>query len=941
VERKNKEREPPDYPFPMGLSVSLFADSPARATHFVIMERDVSDMAEEATILAVDDEYVVVTAVVEMLRELGYEAEAAPDGRSALELFSGNPGKFDAVILDLSMPGMDGMETFRRLREIDPEIRVVLSTGYGRNGRVQELLDMGVDGFLRKPFSLGELAEVLESVLGADPSASFDEEKGMITMERTEGGPDAEKLCNILDSIDEEIYVTDPDSYDLLYMNNPAVRIWGDRVGEKCYRVFRRRSAPCPFCTNPLIFGDDPKPFHPWTFQNPVNGKWYRTTGKAVEWSGNKMVRLDVAVEITDKVLTEKALRDSEERYRVLVESSLDAIFLETPDGKILECNTAACEMLGYSKEELVGMRVSDLLPAEDRTILPGILEDLKIKGKSFVESTNIRKDGTTIPVESWSRLIDTPLGKRVVVYVRDVTERKKAKEELARSEKRFRSFMDQLPAAAFLKDAGRRYMYVNSFMREVLGATDHWLGKTVSELFDEKISPFLTEDDVNALREGYSRAIRKLVDVSGNERYFEIHKFRISGGGEEVMLGGVALDVTERKRAEEKKRNLEAQMRHTQKLESLGVLAGGIAHDFNNILMAILGYADLALMDIRPGSPARISIEEMKKAACNAADLTRQMLAYSGKGSFQVMRLNLNDIIREMTHLLKISISKKAVIKYDLLEDLPTIEADPSQMKQVIMNLITNASDAMDRTSGVITITTNVMCCTAEYLRTAYTASELREGNYVYLEVSDTGCGMDEETLKRLFDPFFSTKSTGRGLGLSAVMGIIRGHGGGIKVYSEKGKGSSFKILLPAVEGEPQQVRAEEPASIDGTDSGTILVVDDEPSVRNITAAMLRRKGYKVIPASDGREALEIFRERHGEIDCVILDLTMPHVDGEETFREMRRMDGNVKVVMTSGYNKQDVTRKFVGRGLAGFIQKPFRLNELHAKIREVLGER
>lgn len=640
-----------------------------------------------------------------------------------------------------------------------------------------------------------------------------------------------------------------------------------------------------------------------------------------------------------ERILAEQALRDSEERYRTFVEASMDAIYLESIEGEILDCNEAACEMLGYRKDELIGKSVTDLLPKNKRYLLPEIVDKLMSDGESFIEGENLRKDGTTVPVESRARVIDTPAGKRVVVYVRDISRWKQSEKELIESEKRFRSFMDQLPGAVFLKDSDSRYIYINQFMRKAFNADESWIGKLTSECFPMEEAHSLIRHDRDAFDKNYIIDVQKVVDSGGKERIFQIHKFRISKGeSENDMLGGVGLDVTDQLNAEKARVKLEAQIQHTQKLESLGVLAGGIAHDFNNILMAILGYADLALLDTSAGSPVVPSLHEIEKATRNAADLTKQMLAYSGKGTFQIIKLDLNEIIREMTHLLDISISKNAVIKYDLYDGLPTIEADPSQIRQIIMNLVTNASDAMDKTSGVISITTNHMECDSEYLSAAFMNDQLPDGKYVYLEVSDTGNGMDEETLSKLFDPFFTTKSTGRGLGLSAVLGIIRGHRGTVKVYSELGKGTSFKILIPSVEGEPEQTAVSDESEHDVIQKGTLLLVDDESSIRDIGQTMLEKTGYTVITSSDGREALGIFRERHEEIDCVILDLTMPHMDGEETFREMRRIQSDVCVIISSGYNRQDVTRRFTGKGLAGFIQKPYRLSELTAKLKEVI---
>ncbi len=395
---------------------------------------------------------------------------------------------------------------------------------------------------------------------------------------------------------------------------------------------------------------------------------------------------------------------------------------------------------------------------------------------------------------------------------------------------------------------------------------------------------------------------------------------------------------IAEHKRADQQRRDMEAQMLHVQKLESLGVLAGGIAHDFNNLLMAILGNSDLVLMDIQPDSPIRESVTEIKRAALQAKELAGQMLAYSGKGRFVVKPIDVSQMVEEMSHILKMSISKKAVLKYDLGEALPAIEADASQIHQVIMNLITNASEALADESGTITITTRDLHVDQDDLQTPYPGENLTPGKYVMLQVADTGCGMDAETQAKIFDPFFSTKFTGRGLGMAAVLGIIRGHNGTIKITSDPGKGTTMQVLLPAgqVEAAPATIEAEAPANWQG--SGTVLLVDDEETVRATAKTMLERLGMKVILASDGCEAVEIFTERSGEIDCVILDLTMPYMDGEEVFGEFRRIRNDITIIMSSGYNEQDVTQRFVGRDIAGFIQKPYVLATLATALQRAL---
>ena len=392
---------------------------------------------------------------------------------------------------------------------------------------------------------------------------------------------------------------------------------------------------------------------------------------------------------------------------------------------------------------------------------------------------------------------------------------------------------------------------------------------------------------------------------------------------------------ITERKQAEEEKSRLGEQLLHAQKLESLGVLAGGIAHDFNNILMAIIGNADLALMRLNSESPVVENLHRIEQAAMRAADLAKQMLAYSGKGKFFVENIDINCLLEEMRHMLEVSISRKAVLQLNLAQSVPAIEADISQIRQIIMNLVINASEAIGDKGGVISVTTGSKYCDSSYLKEVWLHENINQGLYVYIEVSDTGCGMDQETLSKIFDPFFTTKFTGRGLGMAAVFGIVRGHKGVIKAYSEPDKGSTFRILLPVSE-KPEALSDFHSISEEWHGSGTVLLVDDEESIRAIGSEMLRTLGFQVIVAEDGGDALDKFKN-NPSIQFVILDLTMPRMDGEQCFRELRKINPGAKVIISSGYNKQDVTQKFDGKGLAGFIQKPYTLSELKETIKNV----
>jgi len=415
------------------------------------------------------------------------------------------------------------------------------------------------------------------------------------------------------------------------------------------------------------------------------------------------------------------------------------------------------------------------------------------------------------------------------------------------------------------------------------------------------------------------------------------LSRFEVEGN---PHLMFIAVDIAEKKRLEQEKRQMEAQMLHVQKLESLGILAGGIAHDFNNILMVVLGNADLALMRIPEDSPVRENLAQIEQAASRAADLAQQMLSYSGKGNFVIRNLDLTGIVQEMAQMLEVSISKKILLRYDFAPGLPAICGDATQLRQVILNLVINASEAIGDASGTIAIRTSYMECDRSYLSESWIDDRLQEGPYLSLEVSDTGCGIERDIIPKIFDPFFTTKFTGRGLGMAAVLGIVRSHRGAIKIYSEKGKGSTFRMLLPCVPGTVEEFK---PVPSRGLwrGRGTVLLADDEQSIRCLGQEMLETLGFDVLTACDGRDALEIFERHREEIVCVLLDLTMPELDGEQTFRALRAMKPDIRVIMSSGYNELEVSRQFADAGPCGFIQKPYKLVEMSRKLQEICEAR
>ncbi|MCP3961228.1 MAG: response regulator [bacterium] len=401
-----------------------------------------------------------------------------------------------------------------------------------------------------------------------------------------------------------------------------------------------------------------------------------------------------------------------------------------------------------------------------------------------------------------------------------------------------------------------------------------------------------------------------------------------------------VVRDITDRKEAEEERRHLEERMQENQRLESLGLLAGGIAHDFNNLLSTILGNAGLARRQADSGDGLSGHLVDIETAVSRAADLTQQMLAYSGRGQFVIEAFELSDVVEEMAQLLRVSIAKGAELDCEMGGDLPAIEADRSQVQQVVMNLITNASDALEDGAGSIVARTGALRADGEYLSGCELGAELEPGDYVFVEVTDDGCGMDAETRAKIFDPFFSTKFVGRGLGLAAVLGIVRGHQGAMRVDSEPGEGTTFRVLFPAsasvVPRDEAPAETGELGDFQGT--GTVLVVDDEPAVRGMVASALGILGFEVLDAEDGEQAIEMFSEKGGEIDLVLMDLSMPRMGGKEAFRKIRELRADARVILSSGYSRQDALREMVGEKPMGFLQKPYDLTTLAAEVRAAL---
>jgi len=659
-------------------------------------------------------------------------------------------------------------------------------------------------------------------------------------------------------------------------------------------------------------------------------------------------------IDITEQKQMRNALIESEMRFRQIYEHVEVGLARVSLDFRIEHANQSYCRMLGYGETELIGKHLRDITHPDNieenlhrqQQLARGDIDHYQLE-KQF-----IHKQGHTVSALLAANLIRDASGKPKYFLgsVVDITDRKRAEASLRESEEKYRmlfhSMLDGFALHEILCDdcgnpCNYRFLEINPAFERMTGLkAEKLIGKKVLDVLPGTEEYWINAYGKVALTGEAIHFENYSVEL---DRYYEVTAYCPKKGGFATIFS----DITDRRRAEEDRLEMERRLLHAQKLESLGVMAGGIAHDFNNLLMAIMGNIELALYDISPeSSAARASIAEVLKAANRAADLTRQMLAYSGKGTFSFEYIALSERVAENASMFKTAISGGVSLNLDLSKDIPLIKADPGQIQQVIMNLIINASEAIGENAGYLTLTTKTIHCDEKYLAQSYLKEKPAAGYFVCLEVSDTGCGMDEETKKRLFDPFFTTKFTGRGLGMSAVLGIVKSHNGAIFIESEPDRGTTIRVLFPASDavtetsGSAPAISYPAETSRNTSLPGTVMIADDEDSVRELCEAMLAHIGYQTLTARNGEQAVKVFREHADEIVCVILDLTMPGMDGVSALREMRRIRPDVTVILSSGYSEHEINRRFKDRDFAAFLQKPFQLKDLRHTLESVLKE-
>ena len=641
-----------------------------------------------------------------------------------------------------------------------------------------------------------------------------------------------------------------------------------------------------------------------------------------------------VGMVVNDGGQTEQhALMELQARERGIFNLGMVGLMYWEADGAVTDANDAFLQMVGYTRAELAQGKLywTSMTPPQFHYLDQRALEQIRAVGHCVpFEKQYFHKDGHCVDVliggSSW-----WPSASGGVAFVVDITERKR--EELMRreAEDTLRRVVAATPIVLWSVNQSGIFTLSTGRGLNALGLQPgQVVGQSVFDLYAGEprllaaIRRCLEGEEINDSFDAGGRAfdtmLTPLMDPQGHAN----------------GLLGISIDITERRRAENEQELLKTQLLQAQKLESLGLLAGGIAHDFNNILTPILGAASAALMSIPKDNPAYSDIELVVAGARRAASLTRQMLAYSGKAQVEIHPIDLSKHVHEIAGLLQTTVSKKVQLRLELAANLPAIEADVAQLQQIVMNLVINAAEAIGEQSGSVIVSSGTQHLDRTAASSLLAAEALTEGDFVFLQVNDTGHGMDEATLAKIFDPFYTTKFQGRGLGLAAVLGIVRAHRGAIQVQSSPGLGSSFKIFFPRA----QVAAASEPVRSVGEfrGQGLVLVIDDDPGVRLVARRMLKLLGFEVVEAEDGEVGARVFQERAQDVVLVLLDMTMPKLNGEETLHAIRRIRTNVPVIVTSGYNESEASRRFVSKGLAGFLEKPFTSAELTSKVQAAL---
>ncbi len=888
-------------------------------------------MQDALTILVADDQEPARYARARVLRGAGFATLEACSGAEAIRLALER--KPDLVLVNVDMPCVDGLEVCRRLKAepgFDAPV-VQISATYSDQEAAARGLENGADACLADPAAPVLLVATVQAALRS----------------RSPERRARQTLDALLEHIPQGITIGDAPDGRIRLMSREGCEITGlprEALTGACVQELQARL--------PIFLADGVTPAEEFPLgratrtgeavrhqemvlvrpdgrritllvnAGPIRGKDGRITGGVAGWA-----------DVTGLKAAQEELR----KQAKLIEASGDAIIMCDGEGRILRWNEGAREMYDWSESEALGRTVHILLGTEFPGPREQIEDAIRRDGRWEGELVHTRRDGTRITVESRHSLVD---GTGFLEINRDVTARKEAERALYESRAKARESEERLRLATEAAEVGVWHYYpdqdrlvLSTQCKVIFG-----LEPDDRELDCRTFLEFVHPEDRERTEAAVKCALERLSDFDAEYRIVRPNgavrwvAARGEAGRDEnglVRFFGAAIDITDRKRNEEVLRN-------TQKVESVGSLAAGVAHEFNNLLTSIIGHTMLT-MEQHPAAAERL--EEVVRAGERAAELTRQLLAYAGKAKRETRPVDISQLISDMEDLLYASLpDKKVHLQFGLAPALPPVDGDPNQLQQMIVALVTNAAEAVVDGAGAVFVSTGVQTLDRDWIAGHCPGQKLAPGNSVYFEVTDTGSGMDERTRSRIFDPFFTTKFLGRGLGLAAAAGIVRAHKGAVWVDSAPGRGSTFRVFLPAAGGSPAKARHQ--LSSQGAGDGSILIVDDERSIRHLAKHVLESLGYPVLLAADGQEALATFDLHRDSIRLVVLDITMPVMGGVETLAALKRRKPELSVVLTSGYNEEHADFPAARDDATLFLPKPFTSRELASTVRSALGD-
>ncbi len=897
------------------------------------------------TVLVVNDNSDQLDLTQYILEQAGYKVLRAENGVKGLEIASEKSP--DLIISDVIMPVMNGIEMCRQIRAVAHLHRVpvlLLSALRVDSESAVEGFRAGADDYLEVPFEqarfIAKVQRLFERKRDEEAHIQLIKTQNALRESRTE-------LAYIKFALDESTIVVITDAKGrITYLNQNLCEISKysreELLGQD-YRVIKSGYHPKKFFAElwSTISGGNV-----WKGEMKNRAKdgayfWIETTIVPV-FDDDQTPQKYIAIshDITESKEAEELLQLSETYYRALIENASDLISILDTKGKMRYQSPSIKRILGYEPKELVGDITFEFLHPDDlEKAQNAIGEVLRNPAQTVEVEVRFRhkKGHWRHFVCTLTNLLDNFAIKGIVSNAFDITEREFTEEALRESEERYRILFDNNPLPMWVIDIETlEFLAVNDAAINHYGYSyEEFLAMTIADIRPPEDAPDLIKNLSDSTGKIYGANLWKHLKKDGTVIDVEITSHDLMFGGKRSRLFLIN-DVSEQKWAQEALRQSEEQLRQSQKLESVGRLAGGIAHDFNNMLTAINGYSDLILRRLPADDPLRRNVEEIKKAGVRSAELTHQLLAFSRRQIMQPKVLDLNKVISETIIMLRRLIGEDIQLIASLSPDIGLIEADPGQLSQVILNLVVNSRDAMPR-GGSIVIETESVCIDEHY---ANHHISVKPGDYVMLAVSDTGIGMDEETKQQIFEPFFTTKEIGKGtgLGLSTVYGIIKQSGGNIWVYSEAGKGTTFKIYLPGIT-ETKKIPEKVPGKTSfQKGSETILLVEDEEIVRKLSREVLELCGYKVIEAENGVAALELCENYEGRIDLLMTDVVMPQMGGRELAETLSQIYPQMHVLFTSGYTDDAVVRHGIIDIGTNFIQKPFTFDSLAKKVRELI---